>query len=77
MRMALTKCDGGTPAIVREIHGGRGTQRRLNRLGIHAGDPIRMLRGGFFGGQVLVEIHGVEIGISRGVAEKVEVETTP
>jgi ferrous iron transport protein A len=43
-------------------------------MGIHAGDTIRVIRSGFVGGPVLVEIHGAELGIGRGMAEKVEVD---
>jgi Fe2+ transport system protein FeoA len=74
MGMTLANCEGGTRAVVREIRGGFGVRRKLNRLGIHVNDPIRVLRGGFLGGPVLVEIHGVELGIGHGMAEKVEVE---
>jgi ferrous iron transport protein A len=64
----------GEKAVVREIRGGTGVRRKLNRLGVHAGDPIRVIRSGYMGGPVLVEIHGVELGLGRGMAEKVEVE---
>lgn len=74
MNMSLAECGGGARAIVRGIHGGFGIRRKLNRLGIHTGDPIRVRRGGFIGGPVLVEIHGIELGIGHGMAEKVEVE---
>ena len=74
MIMTLTTCEVGSQAIVREIRGGTGVRRKLNRLGIHSGDTIRIIRSGFLGGPVLVEIHGAALGIGRGMAEKVEVE---
>ena len=74
MKKTLAECEEGTSAVVREIRGGSGIHRKLNRLGINPGDPIRVLRGGFLGGPVLVEIHGVALGIGHGMAEKVEVE---
>jgi Fe2+ transport system protein FeoA len=77
MKTILAECEGGTRAVVREIRGGLGVARKLNRLGIHADDPIKVIRGGFLGGPVVVEVHGVQLGIGHGMAEKVEVEITP
>lgn len=74
MITTLDKLKGGEEAIVRDIHGGRNIRQRLSRLGVHPTDKIRILRNGFLGGPVLMEIHGIEVGIGRGMAEKIEVE---
>jgi Fe2+ transport system protein FeoA len=37
-------------------------------------DSLKVLRTGFLGGPVLIEIHGTEVGIGHGMAEKIEVE---
>jgi len=44
-------------------------------LGLHPSDKIRVVQNGFFGGPILIEIHGIEVGIGRGMAEQIEVET--
>lgn len=55
------------------IEGGWGARHRLNRLGIHPGDMIVVKRGGIMGGPILVQIHGMEVALGRGMAQKVVV----
>jgi ferrous iron transport protein A len=64
----------GQTAVIHAIQGGQGVRRRLNHLGLHPKDCIRVLRNDYFGGPVLVKVNGVEIGIGQGMAEKIEVE---
>jgi len=66
----------GDRAVVREIGGGTNVRRRLNRMGLHANDLIRVVKCGYFGGLVLIEVHGMEFGIGRAMAEKVAVEVS-
>ena len=74
MIKTLDHLENGQTAVIHEIQGGQGVRRRLNHLGLHAKERIQILRNGYFGGPVLIKINGVEIGISRGMAEKIEVE---
>jgi len=43
-------------------------------MGIHPGDIITVLRHGAFGGPVLIEIHGFQVALGRGVAARILVE---
>ncbi|MEW6667772.1 MAG: FeoA domain-containing protein [Thermodesulfobacteriota bacterium] len=74
MIRTLDKLKGGDVGVVKDIQGGRNIRQRLSRLGIHPSDRVRVVRNGFFGGPVLMEVHGVEVGIGRGMAERIEVE---
>ena len=58
---------------VLSIEGGWGARHRLNRLGIHPGDTILVKRGGIMGGPILIQIHGMEVALGRGMARKVVV----
>jgi Fe2+ transport system protein FeoA len=74
MITTLEKLKPGHVAVVREIKGGHGMRQRLGNLGIHPSDEIQVIRSGFFGGPVLIEVHGAEVGLGQGMAEKIEVE---
>jgi ferrous iron transport protein A len=74
MKMTLAHLKDGNQAIVRDIRGGFGIRRRLNHLGVHAGDRIEVIRSGYMGGPVIINVHGIELGIGHGMAEKIEVE---
>jgi ferrous iron transport protein A len=74
MIINLQKLKAGDSALVHDIEGGRGVRRRFSHLGIHPGDTVKVIRKGFFGGPVLIEIHGMEVGIGQGMAEKLVVE---
>lgn len=75
MIKTLCQLKTGEWALVREIKGGHAVRHRLGRLGVHPSDRIRVVRNGFFGGPLVIEIHGIEVGIGRVMAEKIEVET--
>jgi Fe2+ transport system protein FeoA len=62
------------PARVAGIDGGHGVQRNLNQLGIHVGDIIALSRRGAFHGPLLVDIHGMQVALGRGVAHHIHVE---
>ena len=74
MIMTLEKLKEGMPAVVKQVHGGHKVRQRLGGLGIHVNDTLKILRTGFLGGPVLIQIHGTEVGIGHGMAEKIEVE---
>lgn len=75
MTKTLNHLTRGEVALIKEIRGGRSIRQRLGRLGLHPSDKIRVVQNGFFGGPILIEVHGVEVGIGRGMAEQIEVET--
>lgn len=58
---------------VHRIRGGWGCSQRLNQLGIHAGDLITVKRNAGFGGPILVQIHGSEVALGRGMARHINV----
>ena len=74
MITTLEKLKEGMPAAVKQVYGGHKIRQRLGGLGIHIGDRVKVLRTGFLGGPVLIEIHWTEVGIGHGMAEKIEVE---
>ncbi len=74
MITTLEKLKDGETAIIRDIKGDYGTRQRLSRLGLHPMDSIEVIRSGYVGGPILVEIHGAEVGIGHGMAENIEVE---
>jgi Fe2+ transport system protein FeoA len=74
MITTLEKLKDGMEAVVKEIHGGHNLRQRLGGLGIHPQDRLKVLRSGFLGGPVLIEIHRTQVGIGHGMAGKIEVE---
>lgn len=63
-------------AKVIDIQGGQGVRQRLGQMGIHPGDTITILRYGALRGPILIEIHGSQVALGRGIASKVIVEET-
>jgi ferrous iron transport protein A len=74
MITTLEKLKDGADAVVREIHGGHTLRQRLGGLGVHPEDRLKVVRSGFLGGPVLIEIHGIQVGIGHGMAGKIVVE---
>ena len=74
MITTLDRLKGGDVAVVRDIQGGRNVRQRLSRLGVHPTDKIRVIRNDFLGGPLLMEVHGIEVGMGRGMAQHIEVE---
>ena len=56
-----------------EIVGGWKIRQRLNQLGINTGDRIFVKRSGIMGGPILIQVHGTEVALGRGMAKKVVV----
>jgi Fe2+ transport system protein FeoA len=50
--------------------------RKLNRIGLYAGDGIRLLRIAPLRGPVLLESAGREIALGRSIAAKIRVRQT-
>lgn len=74
MITTMEKLKKGEQAVVHDILGGRAARIRLGHLGIHPSDKVRVIRSGYRGGPVLIEVHGSEVGLGNGMASKVEVE---
>ena len=61
-------------AKVIDIQGGWGEKRRLNQMGIHPGDVVTVVRYGALGGPMVIEVHGFQLALGRGIASQVFVE---
>jgi len=72
--MTLDHLAPGNEARVLDIRAGLGLRRRLNHLGIHVGDVILLVGYGAFRGPLLVQVHGMQVALGRGVARHVLVE---
>ncbi|MBN1983363.1 MAG: ferrous iron transport protein A [Chitinivibrionales bacterium] len=70
----LSSLHQGDQATIKEIRAGGNLLQRLNRMGLHCGDRITVVRRGYLGGTVLIHVHGISLGIGHGMAEKIEVE---
>ena len=76
MPMTLDQIFEKSKAKVINIRGGAGIRQRLSQMGIHPGDTITILRYGVLRGPILVEIHGSQVALGRGIASKIIVEET-
>jgi ferrous iron transport protein A len=63
-------------AKVIDIKGGAGIRQRLSQMGVHPGDIVTILRYGALRGPLLIEVHGSQVALGRGIASKVIVEET-
>jgi ferrous iron transport protein A len=45
-------------------------------MGIHPGDDMTILRYGALRGPILIEVHGSQAALGRGIASKIIVEET-
>jgi len=67
----LDRIPRGKTVTVSRIEGGWRIRQKLNQMGIHIGDQILIKRHGFMGGPTLIQIHGSEVAIGRGMAQKI------
>ncbi len=72
--MTLDKIFESRKARVIDIQGGQGIRQRLGQMGIHPGDTITILRFGALRGPILVEVHGSQVALGRGIASRIIVE---
>lgn len=71
----LDRLPTGRSATIVQIRGGRGFRRNLEHMGVHPGDPVRVLGCGAFHGPLLLEVRGGgRIAVGRGIARHVLVE---
>jgi len=71
---SLSEIEEGKKAKVLNILGGKSVRQHLSTIGIHAGDIVFVKRHAVWGGPILIEVHGSEVALGRGVASKVQVE---
>ncbi len=71
--MTLDQVNENKKATVVDIQGGQGIRQRLGQMGIHPGDTVTILRYGALRGPILVEIHGSQVALGRGIASKIMV----
>lgn len=72
--MTLDQVYENRKAKVVDIKGGAGIKQRLSQMGIHPGDEITMLRYGVLRGPILIEVHGSQVALGRGIASRIMVE---
>ena len=72
--MVLLDIEKGKWARVLRLGGGAGLEDKLTQHGLYPGDCVRVLREAPLGGPLLVDVHGREIALGRGVADKIFVE---
>ncbi len=71
---SLDKIFENKKAKVIDILGGQGIRQRLGQMGIHPGDIITILRFGVLRGPILIEVHGSQVALGRGIASRIVVE---
>jgi ferrous iron transport protein A len=72
--MTLDQVYENKRAKVIDIQGGAGVRQRLGQMGIHPGDIVTILRFGALRGPILIEVHGSQVALGRGIASRVTVE---
>lgn len=72
--MSLLDVETGQCVRVLRLDGGAGLADKLTQHGLFPGDYVQILRRAPLGGPLLVEVHGREIALGRGVAKKIVVE---
>jgi len=74
MLTTLDQIFENSKAKVIDVRGGGRIRQRLSQMGIHPGDMITILRYGALRGPILIEIHGSQVALGRGIASKIIVE---
>ncbi len=52
-----------------------GARQRLSQMGIHVGDTLTVKRSAVLGGPLVIEVHGSEVALGRGMAKQVVVRS--
>ena len=73
-QMPLSEVRKNKRARVNDIEGGRGVKIRLSQIGIHPGDIVTVVRHGAMKGPMVIEVHGFQLALGRGVAAQILVE---
>jgi DtxR family Mn-dependent transcriptional regulator len=70
--ISISKLASGESGIVKSYAGGRGMLGRCLSMGFTPGSLVKMVEN-FGSGPVLVKVHGTEVALGRGIAEKIVV----
>jgi ferrous iron transport protein A len=75
----INLCEAGDHARLRIllITGGWEVRRSFNKMGIHPGDRVRVLRRAPFGGPLVIDNRGTRVAVSKQLAQNVHVEVLP
>ena len=71
---SLDRIEENRKARVVDIQGGWGIRGRLGQMGIHPGDILTVRRFGALRGPILIEVHGFQVALGRGIARRILVE---
>ncbi len=77
METTLDKVISSQTVIITRINAGKGLGSRLANMGLHIGDSLKIIRGGQFGGPIIISINNAEFAIGRGIANKIVVSLKP
>ena len=61
-------------AIIKNIIGGQGFQKKMQVMGIRTGQEIKVISRQPFRGPLTIEVCGSQMTLGRGMAEKIMVE---
>ena len=70
----LLELGRGKTAVIKQIEGGYGLERRLTSLGVRVGKTVRKVASAPLKGPVIVEVDRARVAIGRRMAMKVLVE---
>jgi len=74
MIVSLIEMALGESGLVAGFAAGHGAVHRFEAMGIRVGRPIVKKSRGLFGGPLIVQVGGTQIGLGHGMAHKVMVE---
>ncbi len=74
MNDILSNVPSGRRVLIVRINAGKGIVSRLYQMGLLPGEEVLVKHNNR--GMVVLEVRGVEIGVSRGIAMKIEVRST-
>ncbi len=76
IRPTLNQLHVGQTATIVAFSGGWGLRQRLQQVGLHVGDLVRLKRNAVMGGPLLLTIHEADIALSRGMAAHIFIQVT-
>ena len=76
MKVSLVSMKSGESGIVVQFLGGYGLINRLNALGIRLCKKITKVNSMLMRGPIIVDVDGMKIAVSYGMARKIMVEVT-
>lgn len=72
----LERLPVGRSAVVVELRGGRGMIGKLEAMGLRSGKRVHKLSTQFMAGPVTVVVDGRQLAMGRGIARRIQVETS-